>query len=111
VLRDSSGITAAEFQSFTLREIAAVNDAREMREIRTDFETARIVAMVAASNSKRRRYDPAKYMIKAHRDKLRDMNAEIEHKKLDPARGMTGEQVLQAFRGMGVPIIDKRKKK
>jgi hypothetical protein len=109
VLRDGSGVTAPEFQALTLREIAAVNDAREMREVRTDFETARIVAMVAASNSKRRNYDPSKYMLKAHRDKLKGIKAGAE--SLDPARVMTGEEIMARFKAMGVPIIDKRANK
>lgn len=76
-------------------------EARDSRETRADWYTARIVAMLVAVNSKHGKYEPRKYMIDGKR------LAERAAAKREP---MTGEQVLQRFRQLGVPIIDMRGK-
>ena len=58
--------------------------------------------MLVAVNSKHGKYEPRKYMIDGKRLAER---AERDRREREP---MTGEQVLQRFRQLGVPIIDKR---
>lgn len=70
--------------------------------MRADWQTARIVAMLAAVNGKRHKYEPVKYMMngKALARQMREAR-----EKREP---MTGEQVIQRLRQLGVPIIDLR---
>jgi len=89
----------------TLREIAWLHDARRARNTMTDWQTARIVAMLAAVNSKQRRYDPVRFMSGG--DELRRASAEARANR-EP---MTGDQILARFRQLGVQIIDKRAKR
>jgi len=60
--------------------------------------------MLAALNSKRLKYDPVRYM--ANREEM-ERRAAAERAARPP---MTGEQILDRFRALGVPIIDKRVK-
>jgi hypothetical protein len=89
----------------TLREIAYLADARRDREQRTDWYTARIVAMLAATNSKREKYRPVKWMANG-----RELMAEAAAKR-QRKEPMTGDEILARMRALGVPIIDKRKRK
>ena len=70
--------------------------------MREDFYTARIVAMVAAVNSKNHKYDPQKYMT--HKLPQRDASPASNATR----EGMTGEQIMRRFKQIGIPIIDKR---
>jgi hypothetical protein len=80
-----------------------LNDAGDARETRADWQTARIVAMLRAVHSKRGRYEPVKYMLNG-RALAREMREAREERE-----PMTGEQIIQRFRQLGVPIIDKRR--
>lgn len=66
------------------------------RAAREDWYTARIVAMVAAVNSKQHKYTPKKYMLPTH------AKADAPRER-EP---MTGDQVMDAFKRMGYPVID-----
>lgn len=70
-----------------------------------DLYGARIVAMLVAVNSKGRQYQPERWM--QHRGEA----AEQRRKAAVARRPLTGEEVMQRFRMLGVPIIDKRAKK
>lgn len=60
--------------------------------------------MVHAMNSKRGKYEPARFLTAPHR-RL------IEQKRADrPCEPMTGEQVFMRLKQLGVPILDGRKK-
>lgn len=61
--------------------------------------------MVSAVNSKRGRYEPMKYMANG-RELMREQ-AERRARRHEP---LTGDQVLERLRALGVPIIDKRTK-
>jgi hypothetical protein len=78
-------------------------EARDARETRNDWYTARVVAMLVAVNSKHGKYEPRKYMMNGKRLQER---AERDRREREP---MTGEQVLARFRQLGVRVIDKRK--
>ena len=81
-----------------------VFDAQRAREQRADWYTARVVAMLAAVNSKHGRYEPIKYM--ADRAELMRRRAAAR-----AAAGPFEGSILQRFRALGVPIVDKRKNK
>jgi hypothetical protein len=84
-----------------LREIAQLMEAREQREQRADWYTARIVAMVAAVRSKRGKYDPVKYMMNAK---------EIRAKAQREREPMTGDEILAKLKAIGYPVLDMRGK-
>ena len=88
-----------------MREIALLIEARDNRETRTDWYTARVVAMLVAVNSKHGRYEPRKYML--HAKRLQE-KADRDRREREP---MTGEQVLARFRQLGVRVIDNRANK
>jgi len=69
-----------------------------------DWYTARIVAMLAAINSKHHHYRPQVYMLDA--DALRKRSETAAERP-----PMTGEQVVARFRAMGVPVIDLRERR
>jgi hypothetical protein len=60
--------------------------------------------MLAAVNSKSRRYDPLKYMARGEELRRRARSEAAER------RPLTGEEVLARFKRFGVPIIDQRQK-
>ena len=80
-------------------------EARDQREQRLDWQTARIVAMVAAVNSKHGKYDPVKYMMNG---KALRRRAQEEREEREP---MSGDEVLARFKAIGWPVIDKRENK
>lgn len=84
-----------------MREIAYLNDAVDARETRTDWYTARVVAMLVAVNSKRQKYQPAKWMLNGK---------ELMREARERRKPLTGEECLERFRRLGVPIIDMRQK-
>ena len=86
----------------TFREIGAIHDALEARDMRADFYSARVVAMLVAVNSKRHQYKPINYMLnkKAVEQQIND-----RPKAREP---LTGEQVMARFAALGVRIIDRR---
>ena len=61
--------------------------------------------MIAAVNSKREKYDPLNWMQDGKELKRR---AAEERAKRQP---LTGEQILDRFSALGVPVIDKRARK
>jgi hypothetical protein len=61
--------------------------------------------MLVAVNSKKRRYEPLKWVMDKRTARERVREAE---RRREP---MTGEQILDRFRSLGVPIIDNRKNK
>lgn len=69
-----------------------------------DWYTARIVGMLAAVNSKREKYQPVKWMANG-RELMRQ--AAERRAAREP---MTGEQVIEQMRALGVPIIDQRRR-
>lgn len=77
-------------------------DARKMRHRREDWQTARIVAMLVATNAKRGKYEPYKWMADRH-ELQRERAARMKRRE-----GMTGEEIMARFQALGVPIIDKR---
>ena len=79
-------------------------EARDQREQRLDWQTARIVAMVAAVNSKHGKYDPVKYMMNG---KALRRRAQEEREAREP---LSGDEVLARFRAIGWPVIDQRAK-
>jgi hypothetical protein len=76
-------------------------DAQRARENITDWQTARIVAMVSAVNSKRRKYDPVRYM--ANGAELKRRAREAAERELP-----SGDELLQKIRRLGVRVIDNR---
>lgn len=82
-----------------MAEIAYITEAGDRRDDRRDWETARIVAMVAATASKKEKYRPAKWMANG---KARQAEARR------PGEPMTGDQIMQRFQQLGVRIIDQR---
>jgi hypothetical protein len=70
-----------------------------------DLYGARIVAMLSAVNSKARRYEPERWMTNSRELMRRKQEAPTAR------RPLTGEEVIQRFRMLGVPIRDKRTKK
>lgn len=87
----------------TLGELAWLIDAQRARESMTDWQTARIVAMLAAVNSKRRRYDPMRYMANGAELKRRAREAAEAHVP-------SGDELLARMMRLGWPIVDKRRK-
>lgn len=69
----------------------------------TDWQTARIVAIMVATNSKSHNYDPLKYM--ANGADLKRRAAEARERALP-----TGDELLMKMRHLGVQIIDNRKR-
>ena len=69
----------------------------------TDWQTARIVAMVAGVNSKHRKYDPVKYM--ANGAELKRRAREAAERELP-----SGDELLMKIRRLGVRVIDNRGK-
>lgn len=69
----------------------------------TDWYTARVVAILVAVNSKRRNYDPLKYMANG---------AEIRRRAREAAeqRVLTGDELIARMKRMGFPVIDNRQK-
>jgi hypothetical protein len=112
-IRESCGLTIAEFRRLTLAELYSLSDAAELRERTADWRTARIVAMLVAVNSRDGRYDPVRWMSENHRAgferEQREAAAEraAEAPAIEPVP-LTGDQVLAAFLGSGLTIIDKR---
>lgn len=104
-LRDGCGLTAREFRGLTLREITYLHDARDARDAQADWQTARIVAMLAAVNSKREKYQPMKWMA-GGKELMRQAQQRAVEK--EPP---TGDDILAAFQKMGIPVIDRRAKK
>ena len=78
-------------------------DAQRARESITDWQTARVVAMLSAINSKRHKYDPMQYMVNGAELKRR-AREEAERQVLD------GDELLAKMRRLGVRIIDNRQK-
>jgi hypothetical protein len=58
--------------------------------------------MLAAVNSKRKQYDPMRYMMNG-----RALKQQRARRAEQP---MTGDQVLARIRQLGVPVIDNRSK-
>jgi hypothetical protein len=83
-----------------LCEIAFLVETQRAHEQREDWYTARIVAMIAGVNSKHGKYQPIKYMA-GGRELMRE---QAERRAI-----LTGDQVLERMRALGVPVIDKRK--
>jgi hypothetical protein len=86
-----------------LRELSRLVDAQRARESITDWQTARIVAMVAAVNSKRRKYDPMRYMMNG---------AELKRRAREAAERdlPSGDELLRKIQRLGVRVIDNRQK-
>jgi hypothetical protein len=78
-----------------------LSEAQAAREQRTDWYTARIVAMLAAVNSKKEKYQPVKWMANGG-ELMRKTRAEKEPP--------TGDEIMAAFKRSGIPIIDRRKR-
>jgi hypothetical protein len=57
--------------------------------------------MVAAANSKQHKYQPRKYMLQSSLTRHAAPDAEDR----EP---LTGEQVMDAFRRIGFPVVDVR---
>lgn len=72
-----------------------------MRVNREDWHTARIVSILANVHSKHKRHKPIDFMY--DREFLK---RERPEKSREP---MIGEEILERFRQLGVPIIDQRK--
>ncbi len=78
----------------------------------TDWQTARIVAMLAHVNSKRIKYKPVQWMYDGKRIEQEARERAAARTARATARPpLTGAQVLASFRRMGLPIIDLRKDK
>ena len=88
-----------------MREIGYLSDSLKESDYYADWQTARIVAMLAAVNSKRGKYEPYKWMRNGAELQRRAKAAAGERQP------MTGDQVLARFRQLGVPIVDNRQKK
>jgi hypothetical protein len=57
--------------------------------------------MIAATNNKREKYKPVKWMMNG---------AAISKRAAAEKEPMTGEQIIAKFKSMGIRVIDKRKK-
>lgn len=58
--------------------------------------------MVAATNTKKEKYQPAKWMANG---------AAIARRAAERKEPMTGEEIVEQFKRMGVRVIDNRKKR
>jgi hypothetical protein len=81
-----------------------LDDAQRARATFTDWQTARIVAIVAATHSKRPKYDPVRWM--ANGAELKRRAREAVERELP-----TGDELLTRMKSLGVQIIDNRQHK
>lgn len=107
-VRVECGVTIDEFGRLTLAELDHLVAAIDARTQTADWQSARIVAMLVAVNSKRGRYEPIRYMANGAEIAAARARAAAERAEREP---LTGGEVLAAFRAAGMKINDKRKNK
>ena len=83
-----------------------MNQARVAREDRADWQTARIVAMLANIHGKKHNQQPVDFMWR--RDELKVRDREAQAARASRGEGMSGDEILARLRAFGVPIIDTR---
>ena len=69
-----------------------------------DWYSARVVAMVLATNSKRGKYEPQKWMAQSHRKVLDRARAA----PAAPVEPMNDDQAMQMFKRLGARVVDLR---